>query len=472
MPQPRTDADQGSATYLVLIACSGALGGLLFGYDTAVISGAIGFLKEHFRLTADMTGWAASSLLVGCMAGAVVGGPLGDRFGRKPMLMVCALVFALSGLGSALAPTLVAYTWSRLLGGMGIGAVSVLSPLYIAEISPERSRGRFVSLYQLAIVVGILVSFFVNMLIQQYGTTQAPVPNGMTSESWNTVHGWRWMLGVLALPSVGFGLLLLPLPESPRWLMKRGRRSEAEVILVRIGGTETARRELSQIEESLGAETGKLSELFHGGFGKAMLIGSLLAVFSQFGGINAIMYYGPELFKAAGAEDSQAFLSTVILGFTNLLATFGAIALVDRVGRKALLIAGVSIQVLALLIVGTLYHLHGDPLLLLASIILFLIGFAGSTGAVTWVIISEIFPTRLRGQAMGIAVLLLWASDYVVTQTFPMLAEGIGPANTFYIYASCAFVGLVFTILAVPETKGRTLEEIERSWLGSKRHPA
>ncbi len=472
MSQPQTDADRGSARYLVLIACSGALGGLLFGYDTAVISGAIGYLKDHFSLTADMTGWAASSLLVGCMAGAVVGGPLGDWFGRKPMLMVCSLVFALSGLGSALAPDFGAFIWSRLLGGMGIGAVSVLSPLYIAEISPERSRGRFVSLYQLAIVIGILISFFVNMLIQRYGAAQAPVPDGLTLESWNTVRGWRWMLGALALPSVGFGLLLLPLPESPRWLMKRGRRSEAEAILVRIGGNEAARRELSQIEETLRAETGKLSELFHGGFGRAMLIGSLLAVFSQFGGINAIMYYGPELFKVAGAEDSQAFLSTVILGFTNLLATFGAIALVDRVGRKALLIAGVSIQVLALLIVGTLYRLQGDPLVLLASIILFLIGFASSTGAVTWVIISEIFPTRLRGQAMGIAVLILWASDYVVSQTFPMLAEGIGPSSTFYGYACCAFVGLVFTILVVPETKGRTLEEIERSWLGPKRPPA
>jgi MFS transporter, SP family, arabinose:H+ symporter len=468
MHDQMTDSSQGSRTYLFLIACCGAMGGFLFGYDTAVISGAIGFLKEHFKLAADMTGWAASSLLIGCMAGAVAGGPLGDRFGRKPMLIVCAVIFAISGFGSAFADSLSVYTWSRLLGGMAIGAVSVLSPLYIAEISPEKSRGRFVSLYQLAIVVGILVSFFVNMLIQNYGSTQALVQEGAGFTSWNSMIGWRWMLGMIAIPSVGFGLLVLPLPESPRWLMKQGRRSEAEATLSRIGGPEAAQRELQQIEDSLTAETGRITELFHGGFGRAMLIGCLLAIFSQFGGINAIMYYGPEIFKTAGAEDSQAFLSTVILGVTNLLATFGAIALVDRIGRRTLLIAGVSVQVVALLIVGTLYRMHGDPVLLLGSIILFLIGFASSTGAVTWVIISEIFPTRVRGQAMGIAVLLIWASDYVVSQTFPMLIEGIGPGNTFFSYACCAFIGLVFTILAVPETKGRTLEEIEQSWIGPK----
>lgn len=467
MADPQRQSAQGSTTYLILIACSGAIGGLLFGYDTAVISGAIGFLKEHFKLAADMTGWAASSLLIGCMIGALVGGPLGDRFGRKPMLMVCAGVFALSGLGSAVAPDLAAYTWSRLVGGMGIGAVSVLSPLYIAEISPEKSRGRFVSLYQLAIVVGILVSFFINMLIQRYGADQPQVVNGAVTESWNAAYGWRWMLGVLAMPSVIFGLLLLPLPESPRWLMKRGLRSKAEVILTRIGGSETANHELTQIEESLSAESGKLSELFHGGFGKAMLIGCLLAIFQQVGGINAIMYYGPELFKVAGTENTQAFVSTVVIGLTNVLATFGAIALIDRIGRKTLLIIGVSIQVLALAAVGTLYHLHGNPILLLASILLFIVGFASSSGAVTWVIISEIFPTRVRGQAMGIAVLVLWAADYLVSQSFPMLVEGIGPANTFYCYAGCAFIGLVYTILAVPETKGQTLEEIERSWLGA-----
>jgi MFS transporter, SP family, arabinose:H+ symporter len=465
MAELKKQAAQGSTTYLILIACSGAIGGLLFGYDTAVISGAIGFLKEHFRLTADMTGWAASSLLIGCMIGALVGGPLGDRFGRKPMLMVCAGVFALSGLASAMAPDLAAYTWSRLVGGTGIGAVSVLSPLYIAEISPERSRGRFVSLYQLAIVVGILVSFFVNMLIQEYGAGQPKVMINGTAEAWNTVYGWRWMLGVLAMPSVVFGLLLLPLPESPRWLMKRGLRREAEVILTRIGGSEAARHELAQIEDSLNVESGKLSELFRGGFGTAMLIGCLLAIFQQVGGINAIMYYGPELFKVAGTADTQAFVSTVVIGITNVVATFGAIALIDRIGRKTLLIAGVSIQVFALAAVGTLYHLQGSPVLLLGSILLFIIGFAASSGAVTWVIISEIFPTRVRGQAMGIAVLVLWAADYLVSQSFPMLVEGIGPANTFYCFACCAFIGLVYTIIAVPETKGRTLEEIERSWL-------
>lgn len=464
MSSAHTQSPTGSKIYLGLIAGSGALGGLLFGYDTAVISGAIGFLTEHFHLGADMTGWAASSLLIGCMVGAGVGGPLGDRFGRKPMLFVCAAIFALSGIGSALANDLTVYTWSRLFGGVGIGAVSVLSPLYIAEVSPERSRGRLVALYQLAIVVGILVSFFVNMLIQQYGATQPMVANGVTMESWNTANGWRWMLGVLVLPAAVFGLLLLPLPESPRWLMKRGRREEAEATLARIGGADAAAKEIAQIQESLKEEAGKFSELFHGGFGRAMVVGIALAIFSQFGGINAIMYYGPELFKTAGSGENQAFLSTVILGFTNMLATFIGIALVDRIGRKTLLVIGVSIQVFALVTVGTLYHMQGSPFLLLGAIILFLIGFASSTGVATWVIISEIFPTKVRGQAMGVAVLLLWGADYVVSQTFPMLKEGIGAGSTFYIYAICCFLGLVFTILMVPETKGRTLEEIEQSW--------
>ncbi len=451
----------GSRAYLALLAGGAALGGFLFGYDTAVISGAIGYLKEHFHLEADMTGWAASSLLVGAMVGALIGGPLSDKFGRKPMLMACAVIFALSGVGSAVAQDMTVYSWSRLFGGLGIGAVSVLSPLYVAEVAPERIRGRLVALYQLAIVVGILLSFFVNMLIQRHGVAQPLVG----AESWNAAQGWRWMLGMLTLPAVIFGTVVLPLPESPRWLMKRGLRSKAKAILERVGGSEAAAKEMAQIDLSLQEEEGKFSELFHGGYGRAMFIGTMLAIFSQFGGINSIMYYGPLLFTAAGSGESQAFASTVILGVTNVVATFIGIALVDKLGRKRLLVGGVAVQTFALVMVGILYRTHANPLLLLVLVVIYLVGFASSTGIVTWVIISEIFPTKLRGVAMGIAVLALWGADYVVSQTFPMLKEGIGPSNTFLCYAACCLAGLIFTILMVPETKGRTLEEIEASWV-------
>jgi SP family arabinose:H+ symporter-like MFS transporter len=446
--------------YLCMIAAVAALGGLLLGYDTAVISGAIGFIEAHFKLTAGLTGWAVSSLLIGCMLGAISGGPLSDRFGRKPMLIFCGVIFALSGLGSAVAPNLAFYTWSRLLGGLGIGAVSLLSPLYLAEVAPHQVRGRLVSLYQLAIVVGILVSFLVNMLVQRHGATLPPVHG----ETWNQAHGWRWMLGLMVVPSTVFGLLLAPLPESPRWQMKRGRRLAAEMTLRRIGGLEAAAKEIEEMEQSLKNDEGKFSELFAGGFGRAMLIGIGLAIFSQFGGINAIMYYGPELFKAAGSNADQAFLSTVVLGATLIVATLSASALVDKLGRRKLLIAGVLLQSACLAAVGILYRIHASPLLLLVFVVLFLIGFGGSTGVVTWVIISEIFPTRLRGQAMGIAVFMHWVADYLVSQTFPVLKEGIGPSNTFFCYAVGCFLGLIFTICLVPETKGRTLEEIEKSW--------
>jgi SP family arabinose:H+ symporter-like MFS transporter len=455
-----TTQTTGSRGYLALLAGGAALGGFLFGYDTAVISGAIGYLKEHFHLAADMTGWAASSLLVGAMVGALFGGPLSDRFGRKPMLMACAVIFALSGIGSAVAQDMAVYSWSRLFGGLGIGAVSVLSPPYVAEVAPERSRGRLVALYQFALVVGILLSFFVNMLIQRYGLSQPPAG----AESWNVAQGWRWMLGMLTVPAVIFWCVVLPLPESPRWLMKRGMRAKAQAILERVGGAEAAAKEMAQIDLSLQEEEGRFSELFHGGYGRAMFIGTMLAIFSQFGGINSIMYYGPLLFTTAGSGESQAFASTVVLGCTNVASTFIGIALVDRLGRKMLLIGGVALQTFALVTVGILYHIHASPLLLLVFVVIYLVGFSSSTGIVTWVIISEIFPTKLRGLAMGIAVLALWGADYIVSQTFPMLKEAIGPSNTFFCYAICCFTGLLFTIWMVPETKGRTLEEIEQSW--------
>ena len=383
----------------------------------------------------------------------MAGGPLSDRFGRKKMLVLCAVLFALSGIGSALPVTLSHFVWARFLGGFAIGAVSVLSPLYIAEIAPEKIRGRLVSLYQLAIVVGILGVFFVNMLIQRLG-----------DEAWNVAYGWRWMMGSLTLPSAVFGLLLLPIPESPRWLMKMGRRAEAEEVLVRVGGAEAAAREMRQIEESLTQEEGKFSELFHGGYRRALMIGVVLAVVCQFSGINAIMYYAPEIFKSVGVGRDAAFTQTVSIGVVNLLFTFVAIWLVDLAGRKALLIAGSIVQVIALIGVGVMFSNGNNGLWLLAFIVLFTGSFAAAMGPIPWIVISEIFPTKIRGQAMSVAVLVLWTSCYIVSQTFPMLVEAIGNAKTFWIYAACSFAGLIFVTLAVPETKGKTLEEIEQYW--------
>ncbi|MEI7927401.1 MAG: sugar porter family MFS transporter [Verrucomicrobiales bacterium] len=449
--------NKGSLRYLMLLTVVAALGGLLFGYDTAVISGAVGFLQAHFQLSAGLKGWAASSALIGCMVGAIVGGPLSDRYGRKKILLLCAVLFAFSGIASALPRTLTQFVWARFAGGFGIGAVSVLSPLYIAEIAPEKLRGRLVSLYQLAIVVGILVVFFVNLLIQRLG-----------DEAWNTSDGWRWMMGSLTLPSALFGFLLLFIPESPRWLMKMGRRSEAETILVRVGGQAAADREIQQIKGSLSQEEGKFSELFTGGYRRALVIGVGLAMICQFSGINAIMYYAPEIFKSIGAGRDAAFAQTVSIGVVNLLFTFVAVWLADKAGRKALLIGGSLVQVLALAAVGVMFAKGIGGLWLLFFIVLFTAAFASAMGPVPWIVISEIFPTKIRGRAMSMAVLVIWLSCFLVSQTFPVLVDAIGNAKTFWIYALCSLVGLIFVVAWVPETKGKTLEEIEQSWKRTK----
>ncbi len=439
--------------YILLISLVAAFGGFLFGYDTAVVSGAIGFLRSHFKLSADLTGWAASSLLVGCMGGAMLGGPMGDRFGRKRSLIFCAALFAVSSLASALPHTLGQFAWSRFAGGIAIGAASMLSPLYIAEISPEKIRGTLVALYQLAIVVGILVVFFVNLKIQRLGT-----------EEWNTATGWRWMFASLAVPSMLFGVFLAVVPESPRWLMKMGRRTEAQAVLERVGGPANAEREIRQIDEALRQEEGRWTELFTSGYRRALIIGILLAVFGQFSGINAIMYYAPEIFKAGGAGLDSAFAQTVIVGIVNVLFTFVAIWLVDIAGRKPLLIAGTLGQVVSLAFVGCMFQWGNSGVPLLAGILFFVASFAVAMGPIPWIVNSEIFPTKLRGRAMSVAIFTLWLADFIVTQTFPRLRESIGAAATFWVYAACSLLSTLFVLVMVPETKGRTLEEIEASW--------
>jgi SP family arabinose:H+ symporter-like MFS transporter len=440
--------------YVLLLSLVAAVGGLLFGYDTAVIAGGIGFLQERFDLSAAMKGWAASSALLGCIAGALVSGTLGDRYGRKRMLVVCAVLFAVSAIGSAIPRNLTEFSIARFIGGVGVGAASMLSPLYIAEIAPARMRGRLVSLNQLAIVCGIFGVYFVNLLIQRMG-----------DHAWNVEQGWRWMFGSEMLPALLFIFLLLLVPESPRWLVREGRGEEALAIFSRISGRAEAQREVASIEGALAHETGSIRQLFGPGLRVALGIGLALALFQQFSGINAIMYYAPEIFKATGSSVDGAFLQAVSVGTVNLFFTFLAIWLVDRVGRKVLLLAGAAVECLALVGVGYYFHVGSAGWGVLLFVLLYVAAFAATMGPVVWVVISEIFPTKIRGRAMSISIVLLWIACFVVSQTFPMLVEWLGIARTFWAYALVCAGCFLFVLRVVPETKGRSLEEIERSWI-------
>lgn len=436
-----------------LLTAVAALGGLLFGYDTAVISGAIGFLQAKFELTAAMKGWAASSAIIGCIFGAMFAGYMSDRFGRKKILILTAFLFGISAIGSALPNNLTQFAIARFVGGLGVGAASMLSPLYITELAPAKVRGMLVSLYQLAIVLGILLIFFVNLLVQNMG-----------DEAWNVEWGWRYMLGSETLPAVLFFVAMFFVPESPRWLAKEKREEEALAVLTRINGLGRAKEILQEIKETLREESGTLAELFSGRFRKAIVIGILLAFFTQLQGINAIMYYAPEIFKEVGTGTNSAFLQTVIVGVINVLFTFVAIWLVDRVGRKALLLFGGAGMGISLGIVGMAFFFNWGGYVLLIFILTYVACFAASFGPVPWVILSEIFPIKMRGLAMSVATLSVWVAVYLVTQLFPILVEGIGPAYTFWIFFAVSVMAFVFVWRMIPETKEKTLEEIEHSW--------
>lgn len=453
MIQPGPQANNLNLRYIYLITGVAALGGLLFGYDTAVISGAIGSLKEKFELSAAMTGWAASSAIIGCIFGAMIAGVLSDAYGRKRILLLTAVLFGLSAIGSALPQNLTQFVLARFIGGVGVGAASMLSPLYITELAPAHMRGKLVSLYQLAIVVGILLIFFVNMLIQQSG-----------DHTWNVELGWRYMLGSETLPALLFLVAMFFVPESPRWLMKEGKQDKAREVLTNINGSERAGQIMEEIRESLLEEKGTLKELFTGRFKKAIFIGIILAIFSQVQGINAIMYYAPEIFKEIGASANSAFFQTVIVGVINTLFTFVAIRLADRAGRKSLLLYGGVGMAVSLFAVGLAFMYSWTGYGLLIFVLLYIACFAFSFGPITWVVISEIFPTKLRGVAMSVATFSLWVAVYLVTQMFPILLEAIGPASTFWVFGAMAVLAFVFVYTQIPETKGKTLEEIEKSW--------
>ncbi|MDQ8736808.1 sugar porter family MFS transporter [Paenibacillus sp. LHD-38] len=446
--------EQVSMKFVTLVSMVSALGGLLFGFDTAVVSGAIGFMEDHFDLTKLQVGWAVSSLIIGCIVGAAMSGILGDRFGRKRVLIAAAFLFIISSIGSAIPESFSGFIIARIIGGIGIGITSTLCPLYNAEIAPAKFRGRLVALNQLAIVTGIFLTYFVNLWISNAGDA-----------AWSVTSAWRWMFGVGAVPGLLFLILLFFVPESPRWLIKQGRAVAALPILLRIHGEELARKEVIDIKHSFEQESGSIKQLFSPGLRIALIVGVGLAFLQQVTGINAVMYYAPEIFKATGAGTNASLVQTILVGFINFLFTIVALWLIDKVGRKALLLVGSASMAICLLVIGIAFQTgHSAGPLVLIFILLYVASFAISLGPVVWVIMSEIFPNRIRGKATAIAAMVLWAADYLVSQTFPPLLGSAGPAATFWIYGSMALIAFLFTWRIVPETKGKTLEEIESLW--------
>ena len=440
--------------YTYLISAVAAFGGLLFGYDTAVIAGAIGYLEVQFELSPMLTGWAASSAIWGCVFGALFAGALSDKYGRKKVLLLSGLLFTLSALGSAVPDNLTQFVIARFIGGLGVGSASMLSPLYISEIAPAKIRGMLVTLYQLAIVFGINIIYIVNYLIAN-----------THDQVWNVQLGWRYMLGSEGIPAILFFILLFFVPESPRWLVKENRSDEALKILNKINGPEETHQILKEIKEAVNEEKGSFLDLFKPGIRKAMVVGSVLALFSQVTGINAIIYYAPEIFKQVGFGSESALFQTMIIGFVNMLFTLVAIRFIDYWGRRTLLIWGISGMVSCLLGMGMFFYFEiTSGSLLLLFILGFIASFASSLGPIPWVLISEIFPTKTRGTAMSFSIVILWLGVVLITQFFPVLLSLFGGAFTFWIFMINALILLIFTLIFIPETKQKTLEEIQEIW--------
>lgn len=448
--------------YVWMISLIAALGGLLFGYDWVVIGGAKPFYERYFGLTdPDVQGWAMSCALVGSLVGAVVSGAASDRWGRKSLLIVAAFLFGLSSIATGLAHSFGAFIFWRIVGGAAIGLASNLSPMYIAEIAPAALRGRLVSVNQFTIVVGILLAQWVNWAIAQ------PVPAGATAEqilnSWNGQVGWRWMFGVTAVPSLIFLIGACIVPESPRWLAKRGERERARRVLKRISGDQGAEIALTAIQATLDGpqETVSWSALFTPKVRRVLALGIALAVFQQWCGINVVFNYAEEIFSAAGYSVSDILFNIVITGSVNLVFTLVAFGAVDRLGRRPLMLFGSGGLAILYVLLGTVYAAHSQG----AHVLILVLGaigvYAMSLAPVTWVVISEIFPNRVRGLAMSVAVGFLWVACFVLTFTFPILNRKLGPAGTFWIYAAICALGFVFLWVRLPETKGKTLEQLE-----------
>jgi sugar porter (SP) family MFS transporter len=444
------DAKAQSLAYVVLLATTAAISGFLFGFDTAVINGVLLFLRRQFALSNLQTEIAASSLLLGCLLGAAGASMIGDRYGRKKSLIASAVLFALSSIGAASASTVVLFSVARLLGGLAIGLASVLTPVYIAEISPSKNRGTLVSLNQFAIVIGILVAYLVNWQLSRLGE-----------------NSWRWMLAVAAVPSLAFLAGLLVIPESPRWLISKGRHSEAERTLVRIFGAQVAKAQIEAVERVAATEEGSWHEVFSADMRKRLAVGMLLALFSQITGINTVLYYGSIIISEhfPGQSTGMALVANVIIGTVNLLFTIVAMIFLDRWGRRGILMTASGGMGVALTLLVIALHIRNiSPVLMLVSILLYVAFFALGMGPGPWLIISEIFPTKVRGRAASIATSTLWSGTLVVTFTFLSLVKVLNLSGTFAIYGALSFACFLYVWKMIPETKGRTLEEIQQVW--------
>jgi sugar porter (SP) family MFS transporter len=434
--------------YLSFICLIATMGGLMFGFDISIISGAVPFIQPYFGWSELQLGWGVSSLLVGAIIGAFGSGVFTDKYGRKKILIIVALFFALSCAATALARTSFGFISARLFGGLAVGAASVLSPMYVAEVSPARNRGTLVAIYQLTIVLGILISYTINYWLHDVD------------------NNWRWMFATGIVPSLLFFVGLFFIPESPRWLYKAGRKEESLKVLTRIGGTELAATEIVEIAETFkeGQASVKLAELFKPSSRKVMMVGFLLAVLVQVSGVNTVVDYAPKILMSVGVEIKNALLQTSLIGLINGLFTFVAILFIDKVGRRRLYLIGSMGMTITLILLAISYHLELEGIFTLICIMMFMAFFAACIGPVFWTLVSEIFPNRIRGKALSFASFTQWVFNFLVVLLFPYFLKTAGGATTFLFLALMSALQWWFTWRNVPETKGKSLEEIEHHW--------
>lgn len=457
-------------SFLVMVCVVASLGGVLFGFDTAVISGTFGMVETQFVLGKLELGWFGSSALVGAIIGAFIAGGLSDRFGRKPVLIASAILFFISALGSTIPPTFFLLIPARLIGGLGIGIASVLAPLYISEFAPPHIRGRLVALYQLSIVIGILLAYFSNWWLLSNSREHLS-----TFEEANFLHKilisevWRGMFAAEMIPSGLFMILLFFVPESPRWLIKDGQDKKGYEILVKVSGQSIAKKELDAIKNSVDHKTGTIKDLLKPGLRLALIVGLGLSIFGQFTGVNIIIYYGPTILENAGYMLDNALQFQVAIGVINFIFTILALWKIDSWGRRPLLIGGMAAVCVSLLIIAIQFTIGvTSGIWIVIMLCIYMASLALSINAVIWVLLGEIYPNRVRGRAMSIATFSNWSTNFITAFIFPWFVAQIGMNYGFFTFAGFCLIATIFFYRYVPETKGKSLEEIEMYWQKKK----